>query len=241
MASTRVLRMVAAVLVIVTVLLVSHIPKSTKIVTIAVVPLRTIHIFLISVDWASSARAFHALNGAVYPKRSLLVVNLVVVVERIGISDIGMVWNHGGFRFRTALIPMSRVNNASLVMIIEATMEVSPFFMFWFLDRWNTSVIIGGAGDIWNPMGIAFGNDLFARMQFARPFPSSSLFLQGLLAMCNCTVVFPVMVGGCVFIRKGWRNPFVPEQYPKLVRTMMLYHEFIGFAGIKHQLFCASC
>lgn len=241
MVSTRVLRLVAAMLVIVAILLVSHSPKPTSMVTVPVLPLRTLHIFLISADWARAARAFHALNNAVYPKRSLLAVNLVVVVERIAISDIDMVWRHGGFRIRTALIPLSPVNNVSLVLVIEETMEVSPFFVFWFLDRWNKSVVIGGGRDKSSPMGIAFGDNLFARIQMDRPFPSPTRFLHDLLVMCNCTVVFPVMDDGRVFVRKGWQNPYLAEQSPRLVRTMRFYHEVIGFSGMKYHQVCAFC
>ena len=173
-----------------------------------------LQIFVFASSRQRLQRIVRALDGAVYPVG--LTVNLVIVsVKRAGqrgqyrLEASEMQWKHGRYTFEKYA---SVVGDGALVVILTDTMEISPFFAFWFLH--NAPLSIGG-GDLSRPVGLAFTGVESLNSTTIHTQSLVSL-LHHILALCNCSARIP---DDRVYVRDGWQDPVRPERSPKLART----------------------
>ena len=180
-------------------------------------PMRSLRVFVIGSDGNRLRRMVRMLENAGYPRYGVFSVDLVIVVSSLNTSGLAMNWSHGELSFSSGFVP---VNDESLVVVLEDAMEISPFYAFWFLLQWNVSLISGG-GDRFSPSGLAVGSQLWNNAIHTTrceecPFPK---LFETVMAVCNCSAVFPVLDDGRVFVRHEYQLPVHAERFPRLVRT----------------------
>lgn len=181
-------------------------------------PVRSLKVYVVSSDGFRLLRMVRMLENAGYPKYCDFSVDLVViVVPSFNASGLAMNWSHGVLSFSSVFSP---VKNESLVLVLDDAMEISPFFAFWFLLQWNASLVSGGGGQL-SPVGLALGGRLWNGVIGATgcgECPLPKLF-EAVLAVCNCSAVFPSLGDGRVFVRREYQSPVQAERFPRLVRT----------------------
>ena len=173
-----------------------------------------LQIFVFASSRRRLQRIVRALDGAAYPVG--LTVNLVIVSARRGekygqyrLETTEMQWKHGWYKFeKSARV----VGDGALLVILTDTMEISPFFAYWYLHSAPVSV---GGGDLSRPVGLAFTGTQALNSTTIHTESLVSL-LRDILALCNCTARIP---SDRVYVRDGWQDPVRPERSPKLART----------------------
>jgi hypothetical protein len=176
-----------------------------------------LQIFVFASSSQRLRRIVRVLDGAAYPVG--LTVNLVIVSARQAgeygryrLETAEMQWRHGRYRFEESA---RVVGDGALVVILTDTMEISPFFAYWYLH--SAPVSIGG-GDLSRPVGLAFTGVESLNSTIIHTQSLVSL-LHNILALCNCSAKIP---SDRVYVRDGWQDPVRPERSPKLARTWAL-------------------
>lgn len=174
----------------------------------------SLYLYVVASNEHHLSRMMEALNSAVYPK---LRVELVVVTRNplINATMRRSHWTHGRIRVESA---MRVVNRSSLVVVLEDTAEVSPFYALWFLLHRNTSavVIIMGGGNLSSPAGVGIHSELWNDLVV---FHSSNISAV-LRRVRDYPSIFPRLKDdNRVFVRSEAQSAVMPERDPKLVRA----------------------
>jgi hypothetical protein len=175
-------------------------------------PAPPICLFVLSSDVDQLPRTVRMLNSAAYPKS--LFVDLIIVNSMLNTTE-GMNWSHGHFYSEKHLRHTN--HSSTIVIVIDDTMEVSPFFAYWFLLQRNVSVVVGGNTATGFAVDGVLWNKWFQTMNGDQPTVIGLLLDFTLL--CDCDVVFPLLSDGRVFVRNAFQSPVEPETFPKLVRA----------------------
>ncbi len=176
-------------------------------------PISKLCLVVLSSDGNRLPRTVQMLETAAYP--DMHAVDLVIVnnIPNSSLITKNLNWSHGQFHLKTRIKPLKHTaRHSTVVVVIDDRMEVSPFYAFWFLLQSNASVISGGA------TGFAVSGGLWNRL-FEMKYHADQPTVLGLLMestlLCNCSLVFPRLDYGRVFVRNTFQSPVKPESFPK--------------------------
>ena len=163
----------------------------------------TIEIWLFGSELKRVERMMRIINHAYFPPK--VAVRLSIITDRMLPSAPLTFWKHGRFYFVKKA--RKRLPRSALVIVLNETMDISPFFAYWFWRaraRYGDNVTIAGSMDL---VGFAPAPDVWRRGgdlgESLRGHP----------------VVRPPYLDGGTFCRAEIQDLLRPEREPKLVRT----------------------
>ena len=164
----------------------------------------TLEIWIFGSELKRIERMMRIIDHAYLPHG--VTMRLTIITDQLLPSAPLAFWKHGRFYF--ARRARKRLPRSICVILLNETMDISPFFAYWFWRarvRYGENVTISGSGDL---VGLAPTVDVWRRFR-------GSL---GDLAE-HGAVVRPPYIDGNTFCRAEIQDLLQPERVPRLARV----------------------